>query len=378
MTHDDRAEGRRGLPGRPTGRLPISRLSHSCFRRTSCFRMTCRLLCLSLLAVLGTAEVQAQAAGMFSRLGFGARGIAMSNALVADAFGDASPYYNPALAPFTSRQHLEASAAFLSFDRELQFLQFAAPLRPRAGIAAGLIHAGVGDIDGRDLSGYHTDTYSTDEFAFFLAFGTRIGARASVGVGLQLFRSDYVALLDPAMTIGIDLGLTVRLTEALRLGLAVDDLLARYTWDTSALYDDSGTSATDAFPVRLRIGGAYRLMEGRAQIVAEYESRVRTAELRTARIDLIGGLPRPVAQTQDLRLHDARLRLGAEVRLAEPFALRAGIDRIGDGAVDAAMPSAGFMVEQAVGRLLARAEYTVVRQPYGTGAMHLLALRLFL
>lgn len=341
-------------------------------------RMKQYLLSLVLLAVLGVVDVQAQAAGVFSRMGFGARGIAMSNALVADAYGDASPYYNPALAPFTSRQHLEATAAFLSFDRELQFLQFAAPLRPRAGIAAGLIHAGVGGIDGRDLSGYHTEEYATDEFAFFLAFGTRIGERASVGVGLQLFRTDYFAELDPATSIGIDLGLTLRVTEALRLGLAVDDLLARYSWDTSDLYADNGKSTTDSFPVRLRIGGAYRLMDGRAQVVAEYESRVTTAELRSTRIELIGGLPRPVTETEDLRLHDGRLRLGGEVRLAEPFALRAGIDRIGDGSVGAVAPSAGFMVEQAVGRLLARAEYTFVREPYGTGAMHLVALRLFL
>ena len=99
-------------------------------------------------------EADAQNAGVFSRMGFGARGVAMSNALVADASGDTSPYYNPALAPFISGQNFAASTAFMTLDRTLQFLEFATPLRPRAGVAGGLIHASVSNIDGRDGSGY--------------------------------------------------------------------------------------------------------------------------------------------------------------------------------------------------------------------------------
>ena len=249
-----------------------------------------RTLALALVLLAGsTPDVRAQAVGAFARMGFGARGVAMGNGLVADAFGDASPYYNPALAPFASRQNLAASAAFLSRDRELQFLQFAAPLRPRAGIALGLIHAGVSDIDGRDASGYHTENLSTDEFAFFLAFGTRLGGRATAGVGLQIFRADYLDELEPVVSIGLDLGLTVRVTEHLHLGLAADDLLARYSWDTSPIYDEEGRTTRDRFPSRLRLGGAYALMEGRVRLMAEVESRVASAETRTRQSGLSGG-----------------------------------------------------------------------------------------
>lgn len=336
------------------------------------------LLALVLAASAGAADVCGQAAGVFARMGFGARGIAMSNALVADGSGDVSPYYNPALAPFSTGQNLEASAALLSMDRELQYLQFATPLRPRAGIAAGLIHAGVSNIDGRDGSGYHTEDYSTDEFAFFLAFGTHVSDRVTAGIGLQLFRADYMEALSAVNSIGLDVGLTARVTDALRLGVTVDDLLARYSWDTSAIYGNAGKTTSDRFPVRLRFGGAYELMGGRARVVAEYESRITQREIRRRDVRLVGDVPVEITETETLRLHDSRLRMGGEYQPHEQFAVRAGVDRLGDGGTAAVTPSAGFMIEQPIGTLRARAEYAFMLEPYAAGGMHLVTLRVFL
>ena len=323
-------------------------------------------------------EARGQSAGAFSRMGFGARGMAMGNALVADAFADGAPYYNPALAPFAGGQSLEASAALLSLDRELQFLQFSTNLEPRAGIAGGLIHAGVSNIDGRDNSGYHTRDYSTDEFAFFLAFGTHLSSRLTAGVGLQLFRADYFDELEPVNSIGIDVGLTYRLLEDLQIGFAVDDLLARYSWDTSDLYGTAGSRTSDRFPVRLRLGGAYRLMEGRAQVTAEYESRITSSEHRVRTVEIVGDVPMENIDSEVLSVHSSRLRVGAEYRASGAFTLRGGVDRIGADALEGVTPSLGFMVEQPVGPLRARGEYAFVLEPYSAGSMHLITLRIFL
>lgn len=323
-------------------------------------------------------EVRGQAAGAFSRIGFGARGIAMSNALVADAFADGAPYYNPALAPFASGQSLEASAALLSLDRELQFLQFATPLEPSAGIAAGLIHAGVSNIDGRDNSGFHTRDYSTSEFAFYLAFGTHLSKRVTAGIGLQLFRADYFDELEPVNSIGIDAGLTYLVTDDLRLGLAVDDLLARYSWDTSDLYGSAGRTTSDRFPIRIRFGGAYQLMDGRAQVTAEYESGITSFEHRVRTVELVGDRPQEVVTSGRSSIHESRFRFGGEYRVADMFTLRGGVDRLGADALEGVTPSAGFMVEQPVGPLMVRGEYAFMLEPYGAGGMHLISLRIFL
>lgn len=337
-----------------------------------------KLLLIALVMALAAADASAQAAGAFARMGFGARGVAMSNALVADASGYASPYYNPALAPFIVGQSLDASAALMTLDRELQFLQFATPLRPRAGIAAGLIHAGVSDIDGRDGSGYHTGTFSTNEYALFIAFGVKMSQRATVGFGLQFFRADLFDDLSPVNSIGLDLGLSVGVTEALRLGVVVDDLLARYSWDTSDLLGSSGRTTSDRFPTRLRLGGSYHLLGRRLLLTAEYESRFTSAEVRTRDIRLIGDTPREVFESERLTVHDSRLRIGAEYQPMAAFAVRGGIGRLADSEFGGIRPSAGFMVEQALGSLLARAEYAFVLEPYALGTMHLITIRFFL
>jgi hypothetical protein len=337
-----------------------------------------KLLLIAVLVTGAATDARAQAAGAFARMGFGARGVAMSNALVADASGHASPYYNPALAPFIARQSLDASAALMTLDRELQFLQFATPLRPRAGIAVGLIHAGVSEIDGRDGSGYHTRNYSTDEYAVFMAFGVRMSRRVTAGFGLQFFRADYFDGLDPVNSIGLDLGLGVEVTEAFRLGLAVDDVLARYSWDTSDLLGSSGRSTSDRFPTRLRLGGTYYLLGRQLLLTAEYESSFTSSEVRTRDVRLIGDTPREVFASERLTLHDSRLRVGAEYQPVAAFAVRGGLDRLADDDVGGIRPSAGFMIEQVLGTLVARAEYAFVLEPYALGTMHLVTLRFFL
>lgn len=331
---------------------------------------------LLLLLLVPAPPAAGQAAGAFSRMGFGARGVAMGNALVADGSGAASPYYNPALVPFTPQQQFEASVALLTFDRELQFLQFATPLKPRAGFAAGLLHAGVSGIDGRDANGYHTSDLATDEFAAFMAFGLRFSERVTGGVNLQLFRSDLLDGVDAVNTVGVDAGWTVQASQTLRLGLAIDDLLARYSWDTSEAFGDGGKTTEDRFPTRLRFGAAYRAVHGRLHLTGEYEARFATAEHRTRQVERFGDTPIEVTRTEDLRLRDGVLRLGGEYHVAEALALRGGFDRVAEGAFGAVQPTFGFMVAQPVGTLKVHAEYAFALEPYALGTLHLLTLRL--
>ena len=337
-------------------------------------RGTSLSLALLLLLLLPNAA-SAQSAGAFARLGFGARGMAMGNAQTADAA--ASAFYNPALAPFVTRQTLQASVALMTFDRELQHLQFSSVLPPKAGIALGLIHAGVNDIDGRNESGFHTETYATDEFAVFMAFGLKLGERVSGGLGFQVFRADYFAELEPVNSVGIDVGFTVKISEALRVGIVADDLLAKYTWDTSSLFTSGGKRTSDAFPARIRLAGSYALAGGKGVVSAEYESRASLLEFRTRGIEVRGGGPVEVTDIEDFRIQESRFRVGGEYRLAEPFAVRAGVDRIAASS-SRIQPTAGFVLEQPIGKLGVWFEYAVALEPYSVGTMHVLALRLFL
>ena len=329
---------------------------------------------IALLLGFAAQSAVSQSAGSFARMGFGARGMSMGNALAGDVSGYGDPYYNPALAPFIPEQRLDVSAALMTFDRELQFLQLATPLRPRAGIAAGIIHAGVNNIDGRDGSGYHSGMLSTDEFAFFLAFGVEVSQRATVGIGLQLFRSDLHESLKPARSLGIDVGVSMRLTQALNVGIVADDLLARYSWDASDATGGSGGSSSDPFPRRIRVGASYELQSSRLLVTAEYEFRFRSADITLRSVGLVGDTPREIVTRETLRLYEGRIRLGAEYRPIDILAIRGGMGQAAGGL----KPSAGFMFEQAVGALLIHAEYAFVVEPHFLGSMHLVTVRFFL
>ncbi len=334
--------------------------------------MRCFLVCF--LCLLPQVVV-AQTAGHIGRMGFGSRGIAVGNSLAGDASGQASPFYNPALAPYIGFQSLGLSAALMTNDRQLQFVELRAPLKPFAGIAAGLIHTGVQNIDQRDLSGYHIGMSSTSEYVFFTAFGVQVGEKASIGVGLQLFRNDLHNDLPTTQTFGLDIGIGAQILPSVHLGIVLDDLLAKYRWDP--LSTNVG-GATDEFPTRLRVGASWSLMEGRLILLGEYESRFSVRNLREPRVVFAGSTPQQVFDTREFTVHQMHVRLGAEFSLVPPLVIRAGMGRLEEISSGGPRPSAGFMIEQRLGLLLAHAAYTFVLEPYALGTMHLISLRFFI
>ena len=313
--------------------------------------------------------------GAFSRLGFGARGMALGNALVADPSADVSPHYNPALLSSASGQRVSASAALLSFDRELQFLEFAAPLGPTAGIGLSLIHAGVNDIDGRNADGARTETLSTDEFALSLAFGNRFADRLAVGTTLTLYQSDLLPEVDPVRGFGVDLGVRVQATDRLSVAATVKDLLARYEWDAAPV---GGGRHTDRFPVRVQVGGSYALLDERLRVLAEVESRYTTRARRNRQTLVTSGGPQARTRTASFLLHDLRGRVGAAYRPLEVLRIRVGVDRLGVNDTGGLRPSAGFGVRQSIGDLDLRVSYAATLEPYVRTVMNTGTVELFL
>lgn len=328
------------------------------------------------LAALAAPGAHAQA-GAFLRYGSGPRSLALGGALVADRSGLASAFHNPALAPFLEPQHLDAAAFALSQDRQVQTLTLGTPMAPRAGVSLGLVHAAVTGIDGRDGSGYHTGTLRTDEFAVFTAFGLRLTNRVSAGVGLQIFRSTIAEGVKPALSVGVDAGLLVDAGRGIAVGLAVDDALAGYTYDSSGLYGEGGARTTERFPTRLRLGAS--LERGRTTALVEVEEEIEFRNAREERVVIENGLPRLDRRDPALAFAHTTLRVGAEHRIGEALRLRAGADGLlRDGLAAAVRPGAGVAFERAAGPLTLRIDYGVSLEPYGTGLVHAAGLRVLL
>ena len=309
-----------------------------------------RMRLLILLAAIITSTSVAQiggAPGAYSRMGFGARGMGMGNALTAVVSGDIIGYYNPAVIPLAEHRNASGSFGLLSLDRSLNFIGFTQTLPPDAGISAGFINAGVSNIDGRDADGEQMGTLKTSEDQVFLGFGLKFRSGFSFGLTLKiLYYHLYTDLT--SLTAGLDFGVLYRVDDAFTLGVTVKDVNSKYKWDSTPLYAEQGTSLQDNFPLRVALGAAYMLPDSIGLVSADVEfSNVRTSVLR----------------------------VGAEIPLIREVTLRAGVDRIdlkekGSGV----SPAFGFTITRGLEGWTPSITYVYVVEPFAPSGMHMISL----
>jgi hypothetical protein len=251
------------------------------------------------------------APGAYSRMGFGARGMGMGNAMTAVVSGDVTGYYNPAV------------------------------------ISAGLINAGVSNIDGRDADGEQTGLLKTSEDQVFLGFGLKFKSGLSFGLNLKILY--YHLYTDfTSVTAGLDFGVIYRVDNSLTLGLTVRDVNSKYKWDSTPLYGEQGTTSQDNFPLLFTGGIAYMLPDSIGLLSADIEiSNVRTRVLR----------------------------VGAEIPIIREVTLRAGVDRIdlkekGMGA----SPAFGFTIARGLPGWTPSLTYVYIIEPFAPTGMHLISL----
>jgi hypothetical protein len=297
-----------------------------------------------------TAPVIAQIGGepgAFSRLGFGARGMGMGNAMAAITEGDVVAYYNPALVASAGYRNPAASFGILSLDRNLNFLSYTQGLPPKAGLSVGLINAGVTEIDGRDGDGQPTGPMRTSENQVFLGFAIRATDDLQVGITLKLYY--YQLYTDvSSTTVGVDFGALYRIGEGFTAALTLKDVNSRYKWDTSPIFGQSGQTSEDRFPVLTTAALSYMLPDSLALVATEFEISNRSTLF---------------------------MRAGLEVPLMPEFTLRAGIDRVdikesGNGI----RPSVGFTARTTLGGWTPALHYAFVLEPFSPSPLHMITL----
>lgn len=307
-----------------------------------------------LLGALQTSFCQLQSAnsigglaGAPMRMGFGARGIAMGNAMTAVISDETQAYYNPAILPFEAAPTALAAYGALSLDRRLNFLSYSQSLKPAAGVSLAIINSGVGNIDGRDNDGNHTGTYSTSENAFIFSFGLKPDPRLSIGVSAKIL---YYSLYKDvsSTTAALDFGIIFRISDDFTLGAAIQDVDAKYRWDTSNLYGDLlGNSYSDPFPVRKRIGLSWKSDPYSLLFSGEFEA--------------IGKEP--------------FVRFGAEIGIVKSFFVRAGMDQVALNSDIPAKPSLGMEFRSSLAWSPAF-QYAYVFEPYSPSGIHMFSLSL--
>jgi hypothetical protein len=310
------------------------------------------VLCSCGVTIIALGQLQSSSsdgglAGAPMRMGFGARGMAMGNAMTAVISGDVQSYYNPAIVPFESEPTFAATYGVLSLDRQLNFLSYTKSLKPNAGFSLSIINAGVGNIEGYDYDGNHAENYSTSENAFMLSFGIKPTPNFAFGVTAKIL---YYSLFEgiKSTTAGVDIGAIYLLSEEITLGAVVQDITAKYKWDTSQLYGQLGNSSLDYFPLRKRIGLGWISKNYPIILSGEFES--------------IGSA--------------LFFRVGSEIEVYDGVHIRGGIDQIAVNADLPAKPAIGISLKTKVANWTPSFDYAYVFEPYSPSGIHILSLAL--
>lgn len=291
--------------------------------------------------------------GAFSRMGFGARGIGMGNAMLSVTEGNLVSYYNPALSVFQEGNSFQTSYSFLSLDRSLNFLSFTRRFdvggkKDRAaGVSAGIINSGVSKIDGRDNQGLPTGELSTSENQFFVAFGKRFSENIAVGIEAKFY---YYKLYESVTSsgVGVDIGLLYKINDSWNAALSVADMNSAYKWDTSNLYGTDGSNTTDKFPMLRRVGVSYFNRE--IGLLASLDLENSSGETNI-------------------------IKAGAEYNLIEGFFIRAGIDQFNLSNSDfLPKPSAGFSYARDFDGVRIGVDYAFMIEQYSPQDRHIVGI----
>lgn len=310
-------------------------------------------------------------AGSFSRMGFSPRGMAMGNAMTAVVQEGSYSYYNPAFAAFKSDLiQVDAGTSALRFDRQLNIVHSHFQLPPSAGLSLSFLHSRVGNIDGRDSNGYHTNYLSTNEFQLIGNFGIRFSEMFWAGVGLKYNLARYHPEIPTTSGLGIDLGILLNPFPKFRIGLSVQDLLASYRFNTSDLYGADSSNSQELFPVRILAGVSYEI-SSIWLVSLDFENRRHSFEF----------LPVDDNETQSLNRNESTftsnfIRTGTSYQLHERFTLRGGFQLNNLGKEIDLQPSTGFSIHLPYDTLSPSIDYAFAREPSGLSTMHVFAIRL--
>ncbi len=102
-----------------------------------------------------------------------------------------------------------------------------------------------------------------------------------LSAGVRLGYIQYNLANVSAYGVGFGFSLFGRPLQKLRLGAAVEDLGMRYSWASGEYWkkhDLLGSSSKDEFPVNLRFGASYLLLEDRILVCSEIDKNTKQKE----------------------------------------------------------------------------------------------------
>lgn len=203
-------------------------------------------------AIIGRSFSQESDAGLpgaFLRMGGGSRAVAMGRAFTAVANDASATYWNPAGLASLVDPEMIGMYTSLSMDRRYNYVAFSLPVRSLGTIGLSYTSLGVDNIEGRNLFGRVTDSFSNSESAYFVSWGFPLSDFLHLGGTVKYITHSLENRQSTGF--GLDAGLMFKAWDFLQFGVMIQDISTRVKWDTeSGLHEN--------FPFTTRLGAAFK------------------------------------------------------------------------------------------------------------------------
>jgi len=198
---------------------------------------------LSLLAGFIYAE-QGTTSAAFLKLDQGARPVAMGGAFTAAADDVNAIMYNPA--GLSQLKGMEATTMYsLWFDGIMYgYLAAAYNAGDIGTFGLGVVYVSSGTIQGWDIAGNATSSFTAGDLGINLGYGTSINKETSLGITLKIFNEQISS--SAALGFAADLGCIYKIIKDLQLGVAVQNLGPKF-----------GFGEAFWLPIDFRLGVSY-------------------------------------------------------------------------------------------------------------------------
>ena len=213
-----------------------------------------------LLASAATASNGAETA-QYLNIGVGGRALGMGGAYTALADDANAIYWNPAGLTGVEKHEVQASHAELTQSTREDFLSYAHTL-PAGTFGAAVTYLSQGQIDGRDLAGHPTGSFTASDAAVAFGYGRKTDY-ADFGASAKYLRSHIGSA--EAQSFAVDAGVR-RTVGAVILGATVRNVGPGLKYDVQR----------NDLPLRLAFGAAYKFTGGHA-LTAELTNGPRGA-----------------------------------------------------------------------------------------------------
>ena len=208
------------------------------------------LLGLSLLFLHGIGRSQEDGGypGAFLRMGIGARAIGMGQAYTAISDDASGTYWNPAGLGGLKMMELMGAYTILSMERQHNYVAFVYPSKSLGTFGLSWINLGVGSIEGRDMFGRVTNTFTNNENAIALSWGIPIIQSLYFGTTAKFLTHQLEN--NHSSGFGFDAGILYKVADILNIGVSMRNISTAVTWDTQS-------KTLEKYPMEGRIGAAY-------------------------------------------------------------------------------------------------------------------------